>query len=251
MKKRTKKYNEFINYGEALISIKEGLEVLEMAINPEKLDRVSRLKKANDIKGILNLIQPDIDRVVNLCKNINFDEIEYFNDEEDTIEINYNLTIFNLLNSIKIAANQGGEEILSRIFPDEEDDMLLKITIDRDLFNRIDIINSMPNFIKKIGLGKKIYKKLIKDFGYLSTFNGFEPSTDSSMVWNSIVRDVELFSFIDKSNIISFWNRFNYNEIIDKLIEFYKNDRTSYQFDDNFLDRYNLTEEQLCKLIFK
>jgi hypothetical protein len=107
----------------------------------------------------------------------------------------------------------------------------------------------MPKFIKGIGLGKKIYKKLIKDFGYLSTFNGFEPSTDSSMVWNSIVKDAEIYSFVNNNNIISFWNKFNYNKLIDKLIEFYKNDSTSYQFDDDFLNEYNLTEDQLLKLI--
>ena len=55
MKKITKKHNEFINYSEVLSAIKEGIEVLEKAINPEKLKNISRLRDANDIKSILNI----------------------------------------------------------------------------------------------------------------------------------------------------------------------------------------------------
>ena len=247
MKIKTKKYKEFINYSEALLSIKEGHDILERALNPEKLKNISRLRDANDIKSILNIIQIDIDRVVDICKSINFDKIEYSKDD-DIIEVNYNLIIFNLLNSIKISADSGGDEIIDRIFPDGSDDMLLKIEIDDKLLNRIDIINSMPLFIKGIGLGKKIYKKLIKDFNYISTFSGYEPS--SSMVWDSISRDEDIFTFANDDNIISFWNDYSYNDIISKLKNFYKT-FGSYEFDDNFLDKYKLTQESLYDIIIK
>ena len=46
------------------------------------------------------------------------------------------------------------------------------------MFNKIDILNGLPNFMKKLGLGKKIYKKLIKDFGYISSFSGYNPSIE-------------------------------------------------------------------------
>jgi hypothetical protein len=152
------------------------------------------------------------------------------------------------LNSIKISANSGGDEIIDRIFPDGSDDMLLEIEIDDKLLNRIDIINSMPLFITGIGLGKKIYKKLIKDFNYISTFSGYEPSIDSSMVWDSIARDEDIFTFTNDDNIISFWNDYSYNDIISKLKIFYKT-LGSYEFDDNFLNQYKLTEESLYDII--
>ena len=247
MKRKTKKYKEFINYSESLSTIKEGHDILERALNPDKLKNISRLRDANDIKSILNIIQKDIDRVVDLCKIINFDKIEY-SDDNNIIEVNYNLIIFNLLNSIKISANSGGDEIIDRIFSDGSDDMLLEIEIDDKLLNRIDIINSMPLFIKGIGLGKKIYKKLIKDFNYISTFNGYEPSIDISMVWDSIARDEDIFTFTNDDNIISFWNDYSYNDIISKLKIFYKT-FGSYEFDDNFLDKYKLTEEDVLKIL--
>lgn len=245
--RKTKKYKEFINYSESLSTIKEGHDILERALSPEKLKNISRLKDANDIKNILNIIQIDIDKVVEICKNIYFDKIEY-SKNDNIIEVNYNLIIFNLLNSIKISANTGGDEIINRIFPDGSDDMLLEIEIDYKLLNRIDIINSMPIFIKGIGLGKKIYKKLIKDFNYISTFSGYEPSIDISMVWDSIARDEDVFTFTNDDNIISFWNTYNYNDIISKLKIFYKN-FGHYEFDDNFLDKYKLTEELLHDII--
>jgi hypothetical protein len=249
MKRKTKKYKEFINYSDSLSTIKEGHDILERALNPDKLKNISRLRDDNDIKSILNIIQKDIDRVVDLCKSINFDKIEYSdNNNNNIIEVNYNLIIFNLLNSIKISANSGGDEIIDRIFPDGSDDMLLEIEINDKLLNRIDIINSMPLFIKGIGLGKKIYKKLIKDFNYISTFSGYEPSIDSSMVWDSIARDEDIFTFTNDDNIISFCNDYSYNDIISKLKIFYKT-LGSYEFDDNFLNQYKLTEESLYDII--
>jgi hypothetical protein len=64
------------------------------------------------------------------------------------------------------------DEVHQRIFGDGYDDIYLEIEIDSELLNRIDIINGLPNFMKGIGLDKKIYKKLIKDFGFISSFNG-------------------------------------------------------------------------------
>ncbi len=49
-------------------------------------------------------------------------------------------------------------------------------------------------------------------------------------------------------NLISFWNKLEYEIIIDKLKEFYKN-KGFIQFDDDFLNNYNLSEEDLKKKI--
>ena len=71
--------------------------------------------------------------------------------------------------------------------------------------------------MKYIGLGKKIYKKIIKDFGFISSFDGYEPSLDSSMVWESLANDKEIFTFTNDENIISFWYELNY-ETSQKII---------------------------------
>ena len=70
------------------------------------------------------------------------------------------------------------------------------------------------------------------------------------MVWDSISRDEDIFTFANDDNIISFWNDYSYNDIISKLKIFYRT-FGSYEFDDNFLDKYKLTEESLYDIIIK
>ena len=110
-------------------------------------------------------------------------------------------------------------------------------------------MNGLPLFMKGLGLGKKIYKKLICDFGYISSYDGYEPSLDSSMVWESIVNDKELFTFSNDENLISFWNELEYETIIEKLKEFYEH-KGNVQFDDDFLAKHNLTDLNLEELLF-
>ena len=130
-------------------------------------------------------------------------------------------------------------EVYDRFFGDGYDEMFLNIQLDESNLNRIDIINGLPNFLKNIGLGKKIYKKLIKDLGYVSSFSGYEPSLDSSMVWKSIVSDNDMFSFTNNENIISFWNDLDKDFIIDKLKIFFEY-KGKIQIDKDFLKKYDL-----------
>jgi hypothetical protein len=151
--------------------------------------------------------------------------------------------VFVLLATLKNDLNILGDEIQQRIFGDGYDDIYLEVELDKDLLNRIDIMNGLPNFMKGIGLGKKIYKKLIKDFGFISSFYGYEPSLDSSMVWRSLSTDSEIFTFINDENIISFWNDLNYDLIVENLKLFYEK-KGNIQIDDDFLKKYELSEEE-------
>ena len=140
------------------------------------------------------------------------------------------------------------EEIINKIFQDGYRDLFLDIEIHKENLNKIDVLNGLPNFMKILGLGKKIYKKLIKDFNYISSFYGYNPSIDSDLVWNSVLDDNEVYSFINDNNIISFWNEYEYDEIIEKLKEFYKIPGEMF-FDDDFLKKYNLNENELKQII--
>ena len=64
------------------------------------------------------------------------------------------------------------------------------------------------------------------------------------MTWNSILEDNEIYSFCNDNNIISFWNELPYDEITNILKGFYKEHGKMF-FDDDFLSKYNLTDEQL------
>lgn len=235
------------SYSQILDSIKERVSIMEMALNPERIDKVKRFKDAGDISNSLKLIQPSLDKVVDICRNINYDDINYLY-KNDLVKVSYNSVVLVLLATLKNDTDILGDEVHQRIFGDGYDDIYLEIEIDSELFNRIDIINGLPNFMKGIGLGKKIYKKLIKDFGFISSFNGYEPSLESSMVWRSLATDSEIFTFTNDDNIIGFWSDLDYNLIIQKLKLFYQK-KGKIQIDDDFLKKNELSEKELISLI--
>lgn len=235
------------SYSQILDSVKERVSIMEMALNPERIDKVKRFKDAGDISNSLKLIQPSLDKVVDICRNINYDDINY-SYKNELVKVSYNSVVLVLLATLKNDTDILGDEVHQRIFGDGYDDIYLEIEIDSELLNRIDIINGLPNFMKGIGLGKKIYKKLIKDFGFISSFNGYEPSLESSMVWRSLATDSEIFTFTNDDNIISFWSDLDYNLIIQKLKLFYQK-RGKIQIDDDFLKKNELSEKELISLI--
>lgn len=235
------------SYSQILDSVKERVSIMEMALNPERLDKAKRFKDAGDISNSLKLIQPSLDKVVDICRNINYDDINY-SYKNGLVKVSYNSVVLVLLATLKNDTDILGDEVHQRIFGDGYDDIYLEIEIDSELLNRIDIINGLPNFMKGIGLGKKIYKKLIKDFGFISSFNGYEPSLESSMVWKSLATDSDIFSFINDNNIISFWSELDYNLIIQKLKLFYQK-KGNIQIDDDFLKKNELSEKELISLI--
>jgi hypothetical protein len=230
------------SYSQILESIRERVSITEMALNPDRLDNLKRFKDAGDISSSLKLIKPTLDRIINICKDTNYDDIVY-SYKNDIVKISFNSIVFVLLATLKNDLNILGDEIQQRIFGDGYDDIYLEVELDKDLLNKIDIMNGLPNFMKGIGLGKKIYKKLIKDFGFISSFNGYEPSLDSSMVWRSLATDSEIFTFTNDENIIRFWNDLNYDLILEKLKLFYEQ-IGDIQIDNDFLKKYELSEEE-------
>jgi hypothetical protein len=240
--KRIKTYSEILNY------LKEDKIVYEKAMSPEKIANLKRLKDSGDFKSILKILNDDINLILNKCKDLSYDDIGY-SMNDDIITISYGKHIHTLLSILKDKIeNYSTDDIDEKIFGGGWKDLFLEIEIDKKNLNKIDIINNLPNFMKNIGLGKKIYKKIIKDFGFISSFDGYEPSLDSSMVWESLANDKEIFTFTNDENIISFWYELNYETIIEKLSKFYKN-KGFIQFDDDFLIKFNLSDKEMNNLI--
>jgi hypothetical protein len=239
------KIKKYRDYEKILKNIRESKLIMELAMDHEKINRIKRFKEAGDFSEILKEFNSDIKVIVENCKDLYYDDIEY-KIEDDICEIYYNLKISSLLIGFNYKWKSAGEDITDRL--SETFHPFLEIEINDKLLNKIDIMNNLPTFMKNIGLGKKIYKKLIKDFNYISSYNGYDPSIDSSMVWNSLLKDEELFIFTNDDNIIAFWNEVSYENIVETLIEFYKNSG-NIEFDDTFLDIYNLTEEKLMEII--
>ena len=123
-------------YSEILRNIKESNFIIEKALDPIKINNIKRLRDANDFSSILKDLQPTIDLIINLCKDIKYDEIEYSN-KNGIIEIFYKIPITPLLIGLKSNIELSGDEIDDKIFGNGWSDIFLKIDIDFDLLNKI------------------------------------------------------------------------------------------------------------------
>ncbi|MFW6225938.1 MAG: hypothetical protein ACOC3V_03180 [bacterium] len=237
-----KSYNDYLN------KLLENKRLYELAISKEKRKDIKRFSEVGDFKSILNEINPIINNIRKELLDLNFNDIQYHY-HKDNIEIRYNSKLNALLNSLNeiLFYLYNNDEIMDKIFGNGYRDMFLNIELTGDL-NRLVILNGLPDFMKNLGVGKKIYKKLIKDFNYVSSFYGFNPSMESDMVWDSIMDDNDIYSFLNDDNIISFWNEYNFDNIIVTLKDFY-NIEGKRVFDDDFLIKYNLTDDELNDII--
>lgn len=237
-------YNEFHNVEK---SIQDSYQIIEKALNSDNIEKINRLKKSSNISNILKSINTLSDKIRSMLKEIDYNKIKLTIKTGDYIEVSYtkniNVELININDELSGVENK---KIKDLFFGDGYDDLFLQVELDQENLNRIDIINGLPNFMKNLGLGKKIYKKLIKDFGFISSFTGFSHSLDSDMVWKSIATDKEIFTFSNDNNLISFWSGLDYEFIMDKLKKFYKN-KGSIQIDDDFLLKFKLTDEELYK----
>ena len=232
------------NYEEYLNKFKESKKLYEKAFSKEKIQKINRFKNSGDMKSLLN----EITNIINTIKNydIDYNNIRY-KILTDSIEIRYDATMSSLLTFLDDILIDCDDIILNKIYQDGYRDIFLNIELKGE-FNQLHINNGLPNFIQGIDLGKKIYKKLIKDYSYLSSFNGVKPTIDSSMVWESILKDKDIFSFTNDDNIICFWNEEDYDIIVNKLKVFYKL-KGNIQIDDDFIKKYNINEEKFIKII--
>ena len=63
------------SYSQILESVKERVSIMEMALNPDRLENIKRFKEAGDISNSLKELKPTLDRIVNICRDINYDDI--------------------------------------------------------------------------------------------------------------------------------------------------------------------------------
>lgn len=222
-------------------------KIIERALSDVDLSKIGKLRKAKKYSEIVSIYNKRIDILKNLCVDLNYDEIRY--KYVGYYSVIFSKPIHKLLVGILDDLVEEDEEVYDMVNRDGYDDPELCIEIDSDNLNRVDIMNGLPNFLLGLGLGKKTYKKLIKDLGYISSLSGGDVNLNSSMVWKSIAKDSELYTFCNDDNIISFWNGVNYDKIVIKLREFYYKKGSNIVFDSDFLNKYKLEREDLMKII--
>jgi len=232
-------------YSKKLKNIVDIKMFFEKALSKETQERIKRFKDSGDFKSILIECNEIIDNIKNLIPYIDYDDINFKGDSDD-IKIIYNVEIGLLLNQLDLILSYNrDEDIMFSIFGDECRDLFLELSVNEERFNKIDIINELPIFMRGVGLGSKIYKKMIKHFNYISSIGN--SSIFSSMVWSSLATDEGLYMFVKKNgNLICFFKN-NLDYILPVLNDFGIDG--DCEIDDNFLKDNNLTKQELIELL--
>lgn len=175
-------------------------------------------EEINKIKTILTNNDLFLDDITESDKNISFKVIYPENVE----------SLFSSFFKQILLKSKSDEELYDKyfniIYPDgNKRDLNTEIDVEINNLNRVHIVDSLPYICKGLGLGKKIYKELIKELKYIST-NKMDRSLDSIFVWDSLRKDKNIFSFISNQNMICFDVNCDFDYINNVLLEFFKYD---------------------------
>lgn len=219
-----KKYDNFLS---ELSDIKTNINQLKILI----LDLKKEIKKLDhyDIKlfkkfGELHMYVCDYSGVANSI----IDKILSF--LEDNNNIKFNDIVF-----------PEGDVIKHNLFP--------KIEIEVINFNRIHI-SDLPKILRGIGIGKIVYKSMINKLGYISSI-GIDRTEDAELVWDSISKDKNIYSFVSDKKIISITRNIKLEEILEllrKYFEFELKNNYPIILDSNFRKTFNIKVELLNDL---
>lgn len=228
-----KKYNNYI--------------INEMSINDESVKKYKNvLQHLSDYKKTSDYIN---ELILKLKDSISNNILKIIKSDDDNNYYLYKLkftpTSEYIINQLKeILSDSENLDIYDKyfkiIYPDNNEiDFNIEIEIEKNNLNRIHIPIGLPYILKGLGLGKKIYKLIIFELGYISsTYN--DRTIESLYVWNSIRKDKDIFTFICGEKIISLSPNLSFNDIELILYSFYKNITDEYIIlDDDFKNKYN------------
>ena len=175
----------------------------EMSIHNDDFDsKSSFISDVSKLKQNLRQLDKKIFELINIMSNE--DSIELTPHVIENIRIIFHVEIIGeaskVLDDIKkytrVSDDRLRKKYCSVIYPDgEERSFSTEIQLEPNNFNRIHLRIGIPTIFRGIGLGKKIYRAVIKKYGYIST-NKFDRTLDAINVWDSIRKDVDVYSFI-------------------------------------------------------
>ena len=234
-----KDYKEFLDHMENKMN--------ELALYSDKLSNIRRLYNSGNFKDSIKNIDILLKELVDNLKNITLEEIKLDIDDreiyKDVIQIDYRLKYENQMLGInELIEDLDDDSVLYKFFPDNETNFNINIDITKKNFNKIDILESLPFCVKGIGLGKKIVEKIIKKYGYVSLQSYTKPSNEITMVFHSLTKDSNYYTFVDESESILVFDKLDKDFIIEVLREFLK-DSKIYNIDDDFLKDFNIKEK--------
>lgn len=219
-------------------------------------DMKTNMKKLNMLLyDIKKRVKEDISEFERILDDNEYLEYEYRYNEDILIE--YNRIKILLFNSYK-ENTEAFIFYMNIVYPefnanentklyDLED--VLRITypiiqIEKNRLNRVHIPTNLPRFLKNLGLGKKLYYYALDKVNYISSIN-IDRSKEAELVWDSIMDDKDVYSFINDSKIIAFKSDLEFDYIKDILeTKFYDinikdNNYSQCIIDDDFKEKYS------------
>lgn len=219
----------------------------EMSISDNNIN-----KHKNVLNNILDykLVSNHINEIIlNLKNSISHLGIELDKNDEDDTYLLYNVAydpdseynIKQLKNILRKSKNtKVYDTYLNMIYPDgNKIDFETEIEIEKNNMNRVHVPIGLPYILKGIGIGKKIYKLLIYELGYISSMYN-DRTMESLYVWDSIRKDNSIYTFIKNESIIGISPEMKFEDIENILSYFYKNITDEVVImDDDFKDKFS------------
>jgi hypothetical protein len=219
----------------------------EFALSTEDYSRFDKyFKDIMDFKKSHKNINNEFYLLKEKIKKINYNDI-YF-EEVNRYDFNYKINFGNDVNSLIFSINtlllnikksnmELYEYISNEYFNGGLSKIDIQIDVESDRFNKFHFPVSLPFFLKRIGIGKKIILSAINNFDYLY-FNSEEDSNELKIVVKSITERNDIFSFMLDNKIFIFKDDFSFIKI--KLKEIFKHfTPENYSLDVDFKKKYD------------
>lgn len=198
------------------------------------------LKKKKPKKNEPKISDEKLIKLRDAIKNINFTDIILDEGELYHNEQSYNVKISNreitlLLEYAKNYAriNRISDETVN---PNKFD---FEISVGLNEFNRVHFNKSLPNILRGVGLGYKIYKALAFKLGYLSSDNTASFSAQS--VWYYLIQDPDFNYILCKNFVFIIKRNLPTDQKINIVLDYIKNydwlfeDESEFDIDDELV----------------
>jgi len=234
--------------------------MLEHAIDRNILKKYNNFfSDVNDVKTNLKQLKILIFDFLEEIKKLNIFDI-VVTEKSDNLyryRCNYSSCVqFMISDILKFLDDNNNDKFDKIVFPEGDniikDNLFVKIEIETNNFNRIHI-NEIPIIIKGIGVGKKVYKSMIEKLNYVSSI-GEDRTIDAELILDSILYDIDIYSFVCDEKIISFSKKYSYDNIISTVIKYFEyelNNNYKVIIDSNFRKKYNIEYDFLNDFVKK
>lgn len=198
-----------------------------------------------DSKKTLKNINKEIELLISLLKNLDYNNIEFddskYNDNENfkiifSDDITYLITpLYGYFRAIKKKNEELYNTIINTYFRGNNPNFSFDVEIERKYFNKFHFPVDLPMIFRNLGLGKKIIKAAVNNFNYL-LFTKEDDSFELKTTVHSITEMKDVYSFMKEQNILIFKDDF---ELIKTVLPTF--------FSDDYNDKYTLDEDFLVK----